>query len=105
METKKSLYKLHFAMGRGDTLEGLFIQYSDKVKKLVDSCAKIPFGEVNGKYSWIEGPLEAADYTYITDDPKVISIIENFNLETGPNPVEIYIEHCREQEQESIFDE
>lgn len=102
---KKALYKLHFSMGRGDTLNALFIAEVEKVQKLVDSGCEIPFGEVNGKHSWVEGPLEPADYTYITDDPKVIGIIQEFDLETGPNPVDTYIEFCSDQEQECILDE
>lgn len=102
--SKKALYKLHFDCGRQGILTGLFVQDPSKVKKLVDSKEEIYFGEALGKHSEIIGPLGDVDYTFITDDPKVIKVVEEFELETGIDPIQTYIDDCADQGKECVFD-
>ena len=99
----KTLYKFHFDCGRQGELTGLFIDEPERLKKLVESKVDIEFGEALGKHSYILGPLDETDYTFITDDPKVIAIVEEFDLQTGVDPVQAYLDACYSQEVESIF--
>jgi len=82
----KALYKFHFDCGKNGVLYGLFIEDIEKVDELMDSGRIIYFGEVLGKNSDIMGPIEEEDITFITDDEKVLAIIDHFNLSTGFNP-------------------
>ncbi len=101
----KAIYKLHFDCGRGGMLHGLFITEKHKLKKLVATKEEIYFGEVNGKHSEVCGPLELNDFTFISDKPEDIEVVERLDLLNGYNPVEIYEDYCGEQEKESIFNE
>lgn len=82
----KTLYKLDFDCGRHGSLEGLFIADSDDMNKIVEEKTIIYFGEVLGKHSEIFGPIEEGDYEEITNDEKVIAVVEFYKLETGFNP-------------------
>ena len=87
----KGLYKFNFDCGRMGSLEGIFIEDTDKVKDLVLSGDEVYFGEVLGKHSEIYGQVEDGDVTLVTTDSKVIEVIEEHNLESGINPFD-YIE-------------
>lgn len=100
----ESLYKLHFNCGRQGELTGLFLEDSDKLNKLVESGEEVYFGEVLGKHSEICGPIEKSDFTLVTSDEKVISIVKEFNLTTIDSPVRTYTEFCWGQGIDCIFE-
>ena len=101
----KALYKFHYDCGRQGSLTGIFVADEDKVKKLIDSGQEIYFGEVLGKHSEVCGPIEEGDLTFVTNDEKVISIVEEFNLETGYNPFDYIDEETYNAEAEAAEDE
>ncbi len=82
----KALYKMNINCGRMGSLEGLFLAYPAKVDKLLESGVEVYFGEVLGKHSEIYGKIEKKEIQLITEDEKVISVIEEFGLESGYNP-------------------
>jgi hypothetical protein len=82
----KALYKFHFDCGRNGDLYGLFIEEKEKVESLMESGEVVYFGEVLGKHSEIMGPIEEADLTFVTDDEKVLAVVEHYGLEHGFNP-------------------
>ena len=84
--SREGLYKLHFDCWRQWELTWLFIADKDKMKNLVESKKQVYFWEALWKHSEIEWPIDECDYTFVSDDEKVISIIKEFNLETGYNP-------------------
>ena len=98
-----TLYKLHFYAGRQGTYEGLFLEDSDKLKKLVDSGDNVYFGEVLGKHSEISGPLEESDYTVITSDEKVVGMAKEFHITTIDSPVTTYVEYYEDQGMKHVF--
>lgn len=83
---KKALYKFYADCGRMGQLEGIFISTQEKVDKLIKSKIEVYFGEVLGKHSEIFGNIEKKEIEFITDIPKVIEIVERFDLTTGYNP-------------------
>ena len=84
----KTLYKLHFEVRLMGTVYGLFIADDKDMQELVDSGKEIYWGEILGKHSEIMGPIEESDYTEVTKDPEVITIVEKYKLETGYNPLD-----------------
>ncbi len=88
----KAIYKLHFDLGRGGTLFGLFIGETSKIEALMNSEEVIYFGEVNGKHSDVYGPIEDGDITLISDKLEDVEVVERLDLATGYNPIETYEE-------------
>jgi len=82
----KSLYKFKFDCYRSGKLLGLFIADSEDVNKLIESGKSIYFGEVLGKHSVIQGPIEKNDVIFVTDKPEIIKMVEELNLCFGYNP-------------------
>lgn len=83
----KALFKYSADCGRMGRLDGLFISTKEKVDFLVQSDIEVYFGEVLGKHSEVFGEVEADEVEFVTDDPKVISVIEEFDLQNGFNPM------------------
>ena len=70
------------------TLEGLFVAEKEQVDYLTSHKIEVYFGEILGKHSEISGCIEPAEIKLITDDEKVIEIIEKYELESGYNPLD-----------------
>lgn len=85
---EKAVYKLNLSCGRQGDLDGLFIAKKTYVEKLISDQIEVYFGEVLGKHSDIICTIEKSDITFVSDDPTVIKIIEEHNLENGFNPFE-----------------
>jgi len=83
---KKALYKFHFDCGKNGKLYGLFLADENKVKELIESKRNIYFGQVLGEKSEVMGPIEENDLTFITNDEKVIAVVEYYDMENGFNP-------------------
>lgn len=82
----KSLYRMNFDCGRQGNLQGVFVAEDEDISLLISSEMVINFGEVLGKHSQIAGPLTSPEIEKITDDEKVIEVVEKYGLETGFNP-------------------
>lgn len=82
----KAVFKLHFDCGRMGQLDGVFVAEKEQMDKLVKSGIQVYFGEVLGKHSEIYDPISEKDYTLVSEDPNVVSVIEDNKLSTGYNP-------------------
>lgn len=69
------------------TLSGLFLAKKELVDALISTGLQVYFGEVLGKHSEVYGPIDETDITEVTSDPTVVGIFEEFDLETGFNPM------------------
>lgn len=87
----KTLYKFNVDCGRMGDLQGIFIEDSDKVAKLIESGDEVYFGECLGKHSYICFAIEEEMLTAVSVDPNVIAVIEDNDLTSGYNPFD-YIE-------------
>lgn len=83
----KALYKMTFDYGRMGELEGVFVAEKEYIDYLTSHKIMIYFGEVLGKHSEVCGWLEESEVKLITDDEKVISIVEEYGLESGYDPL------------------
>lgn len=81
-----AVYKLNFSAGKQGDLEGLFTAKKSHVKWLIDSKIEVYFGEVLGKHSEVYGNIEEKEIIFISDNPEVIKVIADFELENGHNP-------------------
>jgi hypothetical protein len=86
--SNKALYKMYIDCGRMGELESVFIAEKNEIEALIGK--EVYFGEVLGKHSDIYGELEEHEITLITDDVKVIEIVDKYGLETGLNPLDYY---------------
>jgi hypothetical protein len=102
---EKGLYKTKINCGRQGTLTGLFVKEKVKVEELFKQDFEIYFGEVLGKHSEIYGKLEKEEIQFITDNPEVIRVIEEHNLETGINPFHYTILRATEEFEGLTVDE
>ena len=87
----EALYKMNFDCGRQGSLEGVFVADTEDVKYLIDNMICVNFGEALGKHSEIYGPICKDEIKQITTDEKVISIFEEYDLQSGYNPFEANI--------------
>lgn len=85
----KGLYKFNFDCGRMGELNGIFIADSKDVESVIGK--EVYFGEVLGKHSDIYGTIDEGEIKLITDDPEVVSLMEENNISTGFNPLD-YVE-------------
>ncbi|MDA3855100.1 MAG: hypothetical protein PF569_02490 [Candidatus Woesearchaeota archaeon] len=83
-----ALYRLNIDCGRSGELYGIFIADKDAINHIIHDKIKIYFGEVLGKHSEIFGVIDEGEIELITDDPKILSIVEKYNLEIGINPLD-----------------
>lgn len=81
----KALYKLDIDLNYS-ALIGVFIAPKSYVDYLLENKLKLYFGEVAGKHSEIRGSLEKEHIQFITDNPEVIKVVEEYGLESGYNP-------------------
>lgn len=85
----KGLYKFNFDCGRMGELNGVFIADSKDVESVIGK--EVYFGEVLGKHSDIYGTIDEGEIKLITDDPEIVSLMEENNISTGFNPLD-YVE-------------
>ena len=83
----KAVYKMTISMRRSGDIEGVFIAEKEHIDYLVLSEIEIYFGEIAGKHSEVYGSIGKDEIKMITDDPKVVSVIEEYNLSSGYNPL------------------
>jgi len=86
-----TVYKLNIPMRRSEDLRGLFIADDNIVRYMIDKEVEVEFGEVAGKHSYISGSIEDSEITFVTADEMVIDLIEEFDLETGFNPINLFV--------------
>lgn len=96
------LYRFDADFGRSGSLEGLFVEDDERVKKAIGK--HVYFGEVLGKHSEVYMDLEEDHFTELTDDQPFIHKFEKLNLSTGYNPFD-YMEEDEEDEEEEQEDE
>lgn len=80
----KAIYKYNENFGRMGYLSGVFIEDSDKTKEMLGS--NVYFGEILGKHSEIVGTMSNKTLTFVTADPTIIQLFEEFELSNGTNP-------------------
>ena len=104
----KAIYEFYWDCGRMGDVEGVFIEDTETVNKLIGKT--IYFGEILGKHSEIYGTLDEGDLTIKSDDQEFIEkCIEVFGEGTisGYNPVDYYDpdQDDSEEEEEDSDDE
>ncbi len=82
--SKKGIYKFNADCGRGGYLNGIFIETSDRVEKIIGRT--VYFGEVLGKHSDVEIDIEAGNIELASDRPEDIEVVERLDLNMGYNP-------------------
>lgn len=90
---------MEFDCGRMGVLSGIFIADTEAMNELIKSEKEVYFGEVLGKHSEVNGPIEDCDVELVTTDEKVIAIFEEHDLSSGFNPFD-YIDDEEEDEDE-----
>lgn len=83
----KAVYKMTIPMRRSGDIEGVFVAEKEHIDYLISSEIEIYFGEIAGKHSEIYGSIGKDDIKMITDDSKVVSVIEEYDLSSGYNPL------------------
>lgn len=97
---KKGLYQTNIDCRRQGVLTGLFVIEKIKVEELFKHNFEIYFGEVLGKHSEVVAILKEDSLKFITDNPEVIKIIEDYGLQTGINPFDYSILNGKEGEED-----
>ena len=86
----QAIYKFNLDCGRNGGLEGVFVASKEDVSKIMGK--EVYYGEVLGKHSEVYADLTKDQIEEITEDPKVVALFNENNLDTGFNPIEIYME-------------
>lgn len=94
----KALWKLHFSAGRMGTVHGMFVATDEEIEAAMGQ--RLYFGEVLGKHSEIEGPLDKEDITRVTDDEAFVSKFEEYECSSGYNPLNYLPEEEDEESDE-----
>lgn len=82
----EAVFKMYLDYGRMGDLEGVFIADKQAVEDLINSDQTIWFGEVLGKHSEVDCQASELDIQMISDDPAVVKIFRDNNIEIGYNP-------------------
>lgn len=80
----KGVYRFQFDAGRNGMLHGLFVADDEEIKALMGR--HLYFGEVLGKHSEIQGPLEDSDVKLVTQDKTFVKMFEELGCATGFSP-------------------
>lgn len=83
-----AVYKFHRWFGRQGSLEGVFVEEKEAVLGVIGKTVYL--GEVLGKHSEVIVAVDRDDIQMITDDPAVVSLFQEYDIETGINPVAYY---------------
>ena len=88
----EKLYKFYWDCGRQGSLSGIFTATEEAVKGLIGKY--VYFGEVLGKHSEVEGPIEDGEIVEVTDDQAFIARAKEYDLiPTGFNPLDYQRNH------------
>lgn len=86
----KAIYKFHADCGRMGDLEGVFVADKSEIENIMGET--VYFGEVLGKHSEVYFDIQEKHLTLVTEDEKMISLFEEFDLSAGHNPLDYYEE-------------
>lgn len=86
------LYKFHKNYYRHGELEGLFIEESDLVDKLIELEVDVTYYDILGKHSEVTIKFDKDTFAVLLDDPKVVDIlVEHIGYSlSGINPIDKY---------------
>ena len=87
----KALYKMTLDCGRMGGRESVFVAEKELVDYLTSHQIEVYFGEVLGKNSEVSECIEPDKIMFITDDEKIIEIIEECDLQSGYNPLDRWL--------------
>ena len=98
----RGLYKIHIEYGRDSAIDSLFIADCDKMNYLLNHGIGIRFG-----YDIEVDTLDDFGFELVTTDENIIKMVEENDLETGPNPLEsiLYLSDDYEWENTDVSDE
>ena len=82
----KAVFKMDCKCGRMGNLQGVFVAEREDVAILIDNGLRVYFGEVLGKHSDICGAIDKDEIKEVSEDPKVVSLVEEYGLSNGYNP-------------------
>lgn len=85
----KKLYKFFWEYGRMGDVDGVFVAEESALSAAMGKT--ICFGEILGKHSEVNGPLEEFDVEVLTDDQDFIKKFEKYRCACGYNPLD-YLE-------------
>ena len=78
------VYRFKFNAGRNGMLHGIFVADDKEIKTMMGR--HLYFGEVLGKHSEIQGPLEEGDIELVTQDETFVKMFEALGCATGFSP-------------------
>lgn len=81
----RALYRF-FKSAEDDDIEGVFISETEDVKILLSLKSEIDFGGIFGEYSRYKCFISKNDILFLTDDPNVLNVVEEYGLDYGENP-------------------
>lgn len=87
MSNKPCVYKWCWDL-RGGPLTGIFVTTEKELEGL--QGVTVYMGEVCGKYSEVNYPVQLEHFTRVTDDPAAVEMFEKYKMETGFNIVAIH---------------
>lgn len=87
---QKNVYTFNADFGRQGILYGLFLATASQIEELLNHDEEIYLGEVLGKHSEVELEIESEHIDLVTDDQAVVSVIEQYGLENGINPLKYF---------------
>ena len=92
------LYRFYEDFGRHGEIEGLFIEESDFVDKLVKMGVSVTYYDVLGKHSEVTITFDKDTFAVVLDDSGVIDILVKHvgNSLSGINTVDKYVEDLEE---------
>jgi hypothetical protein len=94
MSNDKAVYKYSEEFGRMGSLSGVFVAEKSAVASAMGK--EVYFGEALGKHSEIIGRLGEDTIKMASDDPAVVKVVLELDLETGTNP----FDYMEEEEEE-----
>ena len=68
-------------------VEAVFVAEKEYVDYLTTHDIYVNFTMAGGEYDEVRQPVKKSDIKFLTDDRKVINIVEEFDLESGFNPL------------------
>ena len=94
----KGVYRYELDCGRMGAIESVFIASHADVEKA--KTLRLYFGEVLGKHSEISDDGGEGTWTLLSGDPSVVRVVEQYELSSGPNPL-----NCVEENEDGEEDE
>lgn len=86
----KTVYKLEKEFRRGGEIKGIFVAEDEMVNFMIEEEMEVNFGEALGKHSEVIFKMDWDCITKVTDDPKVVDVIETYDLANGYDPFDHY---------------